>query len=79
MLPAQESNISQRLGGSWQCWLLVFVLVLGNHLLSCQTQLGFSFILLLGFYIICFSFLLKLTLLEEIKSSCHLGRKTSER
>lgn len=66
-------------------WLLVFVLVLGNHLLSCQTQLGFFFhlfffsVLLLGFYIICFSVLFKLTLLEEIQSSCHFRRKTSER
>lgn len=59
-------------------WLVVFVLVLGNHLLSCQTQPGF-FPLLFVLYIILFSVLLKLTLLKEIKSSCCFRRKTSER
>lgn len=59
-------------------WLVVFVLVLGNHLLSCQPQPGF-FLLLFVLYIILFSVLLKLALLKEIKSSCCFRRKTPER
>lgn len=55
LLHAHESKISWRLGESWKSCALAcgFVLVLGNHLLSCQARLGFFFVNVLYYLVFC--------------------------
>lgn len=74
LLHEHENKISWRLGevGKVVPWLVMFVLALGNHLLSCQARLGFLFVL---YYLYCLYYVLYYLFFCSFKINLTKGNK----